>query len=103
MFLGLIFIFSNCSTYLIVADPISGSEINTHKKTIRSTFWGLRTEQLNTECNVSHNCKDGSISKISIKSTFTQTLVSIVTLGIISNTTVTYSCCYPYETPDDVN
>jgi hypothetical protein len=91
---GLLFFSTSCARYTVIDDnslPITddhGNDGEAVSANLQVYFWGLfSSPELNT-----NKCSNGGFNQVKVKSNAFQTLVSIITIGIVRPMTVEYKC-----------
>ena len=102
LFILLIIAQSGCVSTRVEASPYQDSPENLecHKKSSWSYFWGLMQKRIDTNPEVAGNecpCREGAMSWVVVKTAFTDILLTSVTLGIANHRTVTYGCARPQQ------
>ena len=96
----LLFVFvipSACVSTRIEASPYQDSveNLECRKESSWSYLWGLNQKRIDANPEVAGNgcpCREGALSWVVVNTSFTDFLLSSVTLGIVNHRTVTYGC-----------
>ena len=109
--LPLAFAASSCVSTRVEANPYQDSveNLECQKKSSWSYWWGVapgstkmvsaNPEIAGTECP----CTEKSMSWVVVKTSFTDVLLSMVTLGIVNHRTVSYGCARPQGGEGDLD
>ncbi|GAB5472440.1 MAG: hypothetical protein Mars2KO_05390 [Maribacter sp.] len=102
VFLVLIVTFSttSCVSTRVEASPYQDSveNLECQKESSWSYLWGLNQKRIDVNPEVAGNdcpCHEGAMSWVVVKSSFTDSLLGLITLGIVNHRTVTYGCARP--------
>ena len=101
---------SAVATYLIYQDgglgdsqPQNMPSTEWESTTLRSFAWGLWREDLPvTNCRLSNGQRLG-IEELRIERTLLQTLITVVTLGLVAPIQVSWRCCRPPSQSGSLN
>ena len=90
----------SCVSTRVEASPYQDSveNLGCRKESSWSYYWGLKQKRVDANPEVAGNtcpCREGALSWVVVKSSFTDFLLSSVTLGIVNHRTVTYGCARP--------
>jgi len=94
---------ASCVSTRIEASPYQDSveNLECRKESSWSYYWGLKQKRIDANPEVSGPeqcpCREGALSWVVVKSSFTDFLFSAVTLGIVNHRTVTYGCARPQQ------
>lgn len=96
------FIISSCVSTRIEASPYQDSveNLECHKRSSWSYYWGLKQKRIDVNPEVAGticHCKEGALSWVVVKTSFTDFLLSTVTLGIVNHRTASYGCSRPKQ------
>lgn len=96
-----------CVTTRVEASPYQDSveNLECRKKSDWSYFWGLKQKRVDANPENADTvcpCREGSMSWVVVKSSFTDFLLSLVTLGTINHRTATYGCARPQNGEGDL-
>lgn len=102
LFLLLIIAQSACVSTRIEASPYQDSveNLECRKESSWSYYWGLKQKRIDANPEVAGNqcpCREGALSWVVVKTSFTDFLLSSVTLGIVNHRTATYGCARPQQ------
>ena len=102
LFLFLLLAQSACVSTRIEASPYQDSveNLECQKESSWSYFWGLNQERIDVNPETSGNqcpCDEESLSWVVVKSSFTDYLLGLVTLGTVNHRTITYGCSRPQD------
>ena len=98
----------SCVTTRVEASPYQDSveNLECRKASSWSYYWGLKQKRIDANPEVAGNecpCREGALSWVVVKTSFTDFLLSSVTLGIVNHRTVTYGCARPDEGEGDLD
>ena len=93
---------TSCVSTRVEATPYPDSVVNLEcqKHSSWSYYWGLKQKRIDANpetAGVKCPCREGALSSVVVKSSFTDFLLSAVTLGIVNHRTVTYECSRPQQ------
>lgn len=99
---------SSCVSTRVEASPYQDSveNLECRKESSWSYYWGLKQKRIDANPEVAGNdcpCREGALSWVVVKSSFTDFLLSFVTLGIANHRTVTYGCARPQNGEGDLD
>ncbi len=99
----LIALTSSCVSTRVEASPYQDSveNLECRKKSSWSYFWGLKQKRVDANPEVDGTvcpCNEGAMNWVVVKSSFTDFLLSLVTLGTVNHRTATYGCARPKDT-----
>ena len=102
LLLFLTLVTSSCVSTRIEASPYQDSveNLECQKESSWSYFWGLNQKRIDANPETSGNqcpCDEGGLSWVLVKSSFTDYLLGLVTLGTVNHRTVTYGCSRPQD------
>lgn len=91
-----------CVSTRIEASPYQDSveNLECRKESSWSYYWGLKQKRIDANPEGAGNecpCREGALSWVVVKTSFTDFLLSAVTLGIANHRTVTYGCARPQQ------
>ena len=97
LFLVMILAQNACVSTRVEASPYQDSveNLECRKESSWSYYWGLKQKRIDANPEVASNecpCREGALSWVLVKTSFTDILLSYVTLGIANHRTVTYGC-----------
>ena len=106
--LFLIITSSSCVSTRIEASPYQDSveNLECRKESSWSFYWGLKQKRIDANPEVAGNvcpCREGALSWVVVKTSFTDFLLSSVTLGIANHRTVTYGCARAQNAEGDLD
>lgn len=93
---------SSCVSTRVEASPYQDSveNLECHTESSWSYFWGLKQKRIDanpeTEGAVCP-CREGAMTWVVVKSSITDYLLSLVTLGIVNHRTASYGCARPKD------
>ncbi len=96
-------LFTSCVSTRVEASPYQDSveNLECRKESSWSYYWGLKQKRIDANPEVSSQeecpCREGALSWVVVKSSFTDFLLSAVTLGIVNHRTATYGCARPQQ------
>ncbi|MGB7393094.1 MAG: hypothetical protein WA913_01745 [Pricia sp.] len=99
---------SSCVSTRVEASPYQDSveNLECRKESSWSYYWGLKQKRVDANPEVAGNecpCREGALSWVVVKTSFTDFLLSSVTLGIANHRTVTYGCARPQNGEGDLD
>lgn len=99
-FLSLIFVTTSCVSTRIEANPYQDSAVNLEcqRKSSWSYLWGLNQKMVSANPEIENTkcpCRAKAMSWVEVKTSFTDSLLSLVTLGIVNHRTAIYGCARP--------
>ncbi|SDE85073.1 hypothetical protein SAMN05421636_10843 [Pricia antarctica] len=99
---------SSCVSTRVEASPYQDSveNLECRKESSWSYYWGLKQKRIDANPDVSGNacpCREGALSWVVVKTSFTDFLLSSVTLGIVNHRTATYGCARPQNGEVDMD
>lgn len=91
---------SACVSTRVEASPYQDGveNLECQKESSWSYLWGLNQKRIDVNPEVAGSdcpCDEGAMSWVVVKSSFTDSLLSLLTLGIVNHRTVTYGCARP--------
>jgi len=106
--LVLAFTTSSCVSTRVEASPYQDSveNLECRKESSWSYFWGLNQKRVDANPEVADNecpCREGALSWVVVKSSFTDFLLSAATLGIVNHRTASYGCARPQNGEGDLD
>jgi PBP1b-binding outer membrane lipoprotein LpoB len=101
-------LFSSCVSTRVEASPYQDSMENLECRTKSdwSYFWGLKQKRVDSNPENTETvcpCREGAMSWVVVKSSFTDFLLSLVTLGTVNHRTASYGCARPQNGEGDLN
>ncbi len=111
-FMALVFVLtllpSSCVSTRVEASPYQDSveNLECRKESSWSYYWGLKQKRIDANPEVADNecpCREGALSWVVVKTSFTDFLLSSVTLGIVNHRTATYGCARPQNVEGDLD
>lgn len=99
---------ASCVSTRVEASPYQDSveNLECRKESSWSYYWGLKQKRIDANPEVAGNacpCREGALSWVVVKTSFTDFLLSSVTLGIANHRTVTYGCARPPNVEGDLD
>ncbi|MCM4151501.1 hypothetical protein DHD05_07865 [Arenibacter sp. N53] len=99
---------SSCVSTRIEASPYQDSveNLECRKESSWSYYWGLKQKRIDANPEVAGNacpCREGALSWVVVNTSFTDFLLSLVTLGIVNHRTATYGCARPQNGEGDLD
>ncbi len=99
---------SSCVSTRVEASPYQDSveNLECRKESSWSYYWGLKQKRIDANPEVADNvcpCREGALSWVVVKSSFTDFLLSSVTLGIVNHRTASYGCARPENGEGDLD
>ncbi len=93
---------SSCVSTRVEASPYQDTAVNLEcqEASSWSYFWGLSQKRVDVNPEIAGNscaCDEGALSWVVVKSSFTDVLLGLVTLGTVNHRTVTYGCARPSD------
>ncbi|WP_086476312.1 MULTISPECIES: hypothetical protein [Arenibacter] len=93
---------TSCVSTRVEASPYQDSveNLECRKESSWSYYWGLKQKRVDANPEVAGNpcpCREGALSWVVVKTSFTDFLLSSITLGIVNHRTVTYGCARPTD------
>jgi len=94
----------SCVSTRVEASPYQDSveNLECRKESSWSYYWGLKQKRVDANPEVAGPdecpCREGALSWVVVKTSFTDFLLSAATLGIANHRTVTYGCARPQHT-----
>ena len=90
----------SCVSTRVEASPYQDSveNLECRSESSWSYYWGLKQKRIDANPEISGNacpCREGALSWVVVKTSFTDFLLSSVTLGIVNHRTATYGCARP--------
>ncbi|PCJ94417.1 MAG: hypothetical protein COA50_11690 [Flavobacteriaceae bacterium] len=100
------FIISSCVSTRVESSPHLDGVVNLEcqKRSSWSYYWGLKQKRVDTNPEVAGTicpCREGGMSWVVVQTSFTDFLLSTVTIGIVNHRTVTYGCARAPHDDDD--
>jgi len=98
----------SCVSTRVEASPFQDSveNLECRKESSWSYYWGLKQKRIDANPEVTGNacpCREGSLSWVVVKTSFTDFLLSSVTLGIVNHRTAIYGCARPKNGEGDMD
>ena len=102
LFLISIISLSACVSTRVEASPYQDSveNLECRKDSNWSYYWGLKQKRIDANPEVTGTdcpCRESGLSWVVVNTSFTDFLLSSVTLGIVNHRTVTYGCARPQD------
>ncbi len=99
---------TSCVSTRVEASPYQDSveNLECRKESSWSYYWGLKQKRIDANPEVAGNlcpCREGALSWVVVKTSFTDFLLSSVTLGIVNHRTATYGCARPQNGAGDLD
>lgn len=99
---------SSCVSTRVEASPYQDSveNLECRKESSWSYYWGLKQKRIDANPEVAGNacpCREGALSWVVVKTSFTDFLLSSITLGIVNHRTATYGCARPQNGEGDLD
>lgn len=93
---------TSCVSTRVEASPYQDSveNLECQKESSWSYYWGLKQKRVDANPEVEGTtcpCREGAFSWVVVKTSFTDFLLSAVTLGIANHRTVSYGCARPQQ------
>ncbi len=104
----LTFLNSSCVSTRIEASPYQDSVENLECRTKSdwSYFWGLKQKRVEANPETAGTvcpCHEGAMSWVVVKTSFTDYVLSLVTLGMVNHRTASYGCARPQNGDGNLN
>jgi hypothetical protein len=92
----------SCVSTRVEASPYQDSVENLECRTESSWsyFWGLKQKRVDANPETEGTicpCREGALSWVVVKSSLTDYLLSLVTVGIVNHRTASYGCARPKD------
>lgn len=99
---------TSCVTTRVEASPYQDSVENLECRTKSdwSYFWGLKQKRVDANPETAGTvcpCREGSMGWVVVKTSFTDYLLSLVTLGAVNHRTASYGCARPGNGEGDLD
>lgn len=108
LLLSLLMAQTACVSTRVEASPYQDSveNLECRKESSWSYYWGLKQKRIDANPEVEGNecpCREGAMSWVVVNTSFTDFLLSSITLGIVNHRTVTYGCARPQNTEGNLD
>lgn len=99
---------SSCVSTRVEASPYQDSveNLECRKESSWSYYWGLKQKRVDANPEVANNacpCRESALSWVVVKTSFTDFLLSAITLGIANHRTAAYGCARPQNGEGDLD
>lgn len=99
---------ASCVTTRVESSPYQDSveNLECQIKSDWSYFWGLKQKRVDANPETAGTvcpCREGAMSWVVVKTSITDYLLSLVTLGIVNHRTASYGCARPHNGEGDLN
>ncbi|MDB4293103.1 hypothetical protein N9954_06800 [Maribacter sp.] len=108
LLLFLLLVQSACVSTRVEASPYQDSveNLECRKESSWSYYWGLKQKRIDANAEVAGNdcpCRESGLTWVLVETSFTDFLLSSITLGIVNHRTATYGCSRPQDGDGDLD